>query len=47
MTKETDGWRCPKCNEYMVWHGLRKGVPVCPVKDETQAHSENVQENKP
>lgn len=31
---EDDGWRCEKCGQHMIWHGLRQGVPVCPEKQE-------------
>jgi hypothetical protein len=44
MTKQGDsGWRCEKCGEHMFLHGLRRGVPICPEKQEPAEYAEIVE----
>jgi formylmethanofuran dehydrogenase subunit E len=45
--KKTDGWRCPDCGEYYVWHGLSKhGRPICPEREEeSRGYGERKDEN--
>jgi formylmethanofuran dehydrogenase subunit E len=30
-SENSGGWRCDKCGEHFVWHGLVNGRPVCPI----------------
>ena len=46
MTQEQPGaaWRCDKCGEHMIWHGLRDGTPICPPKNVTEHPTPNAAE---